>query len=381
MTRIPFFAHDLGDAEVAAFAAALRDPILTTGRAVAEFERRFAHTLAIPHAVATTSCTGALHLALLAHGIGPGDEVLTTPMTFIATATAILQAGASPVFVDVEPATGNLDVTRIEGSITPRTKAIMPVHLFGQMCDMRAIRTVADRHALVVIEDAAHCVEGTRDGIRPGMLSEAACFSFYATKSLTSGEGGALITRDGALADQLRLLRLHGMTSSAAEREREGYEHWDMVAMGWKYNMDNLQAAILLPQITRLAAHHERRTRLAHRYRELLANVPRVSMPSVVAKVDHAWHVFAIWIDAANRDAVIRGLEREGVGVTINYRPVHLTRYFRDNFDGAPGQFPHAERIGGATISLPLYGSMPDDHVDAVVARLTQVLAALPTST
>jgi len=381
MTRIPFFVHDLGDTEVAAFADALRDPILTTGRAVAEFEGRFADALAMPHAVATTSCTGALHLALLAHGIGPGDEVVTTPMTFIATATAILQSGARPVFVDVEPTTGNLDATRIEAAITPRTKAIMPVHLFGQMCDMRAIRAIADRHALVVIEDAAHCVEGTRDGVRPGMLSEAACFSFYATKSLTSGEGGALVTRDASLADQVRLLRLHGMTSSAAEREREGYAHWDMVTMGWKYNMDNLQAAILLPQLERLGASHERRTQLARRYQELLVGLRGISMPTVAADVRHAWHIFAIWIDTANRDAIIQGLEREAVGVTINYRPVHLTRYFRETFGGTPGQFPHAERIGATTISLPLYGTMPEAHVDEVAARLARVLADPPTST
>src|SRR5262249_36398660 len=219
MIPIPFFQHDLGTEEVEAFRVALAGPILTTGDAVASFERRLADFLAVPHAIGMTSCTAALHLALLALGIGPGDEVLTTPMPFIATPTAILQAGARPVFVDVEPDTGNLDAARLETVIGPRTRAIMPVHLFGQMCDMRAIRAIADRHRLVVIEDAAHCLEGLRDGIRPGMLSEAACFSFYATKSITAGEGGAVITRDAALAERLHLLRQQGLTSSAAERE------------------------------------------------------------------------------------------------------------------------------------------------------------------
>jgi UDP-4-amino-4-deoxy-L-arabinose-oxoglutarate aminotransferase len=210
MTPIPFFQHDLGAAELEAVAAVLRGTILTTGDTVAEFERRFAATLGAAHAVGVTSCTAALHLALLAAGVGPGDEVLTTPLTFIATATAIVQAGARPVFVDVEPDSGNLDATRLATAITPRTRAIVPVHLFGQMCDMRAIRAVADRHRLALIEDAAHCPEGARDGVRPGELGDAACFSFYATKSITAGEGGALVTRAADLADRARLLRQQG---------------------------------------------------------------------------------------------------------------------------------------------------------------------------
>jgi UDP-4-amino-4-deoxy-L-arabinose-oxoglutarate aminotransferase len=375
-TPIPFFHHDLGAVEVEAFAEALKGPILTTGETVAAFERRFADHLGLPHAVGVTSCTAALHLALAALGIGPGDEVVTTPLTFVATATAILQAGARPVFVDVEPDTGNLDAARLEAAITPRTKAIVPVHLFGQMCDMRAIRAVADRHRLAVVEDAAHCVEGRREGVGPGQLAEAACFSFYATKSLTAGEGGALATRDGALAERVRLLRLHGMTSSAAERERHGYRHWDMVTMGWKYNMDNLQAAILLPQLGRLEANWRRRTMLATRYLERLGGVPQVAVPRVRPEVRHAWHIFAIWIDGGHRDAVIAGLEREAVGVTVNYRPVHLTSWFRRTFGHEPGAFPIAEWIGEATISLPLYASMPEAHVDEVVARLGRVLGA-----
>jgi dTDP-4-amino-4,6-dideoxygalactose transaminase len=378
MTRIPFYRHDLGAPEVEAFRAALEGPILTTGETVAEFERRFATAIGSRHAVGVTSCTGGLHLALLALGIGPGDEVITTPMTFIATATAILQAGARPVFVDVEPDTGNLDASRVEEAITPRTRAIMPVHLFGQLCDMRALRAVADRHGIAIVEDAAHAIEGRRDGVRPGDLSEAACFSFYATKSLTAGEGGAIACRDGALAEQLRLLRLHGMTSSAAARERSGYEPWDMVAMGWKYNMDNLQAAILLPQLERLRANWERRQALAARYVEQLRRIDRVSVPAVRDGVDHAWHLFVVWVDGVERNAVVAGLEREEVGVTVNYPPVHLTSWFRRAYGYRPGAFPAAERIGAAAITLPLYATMPPAHVDAVVERLARVVGRLP---
>jgi UDP-4-amino-4-deoxy-L-arabinose-oxoglutarate aminotransferase len=267
-------------------------------------------------------------------------------------------------------------VTRLEAAVTPRTRAVVPVHLFGQMCDMRALRTVADRHGLAVIEDAAHCVEGARDGVRPGMLSEAACFSFYATKSLTSGEGGAVVTRDRRLADELRLLRLHGMTSSANERERRGYQPWDMVVMGWKYNMDNLQAAMLIPQLARLAPNLRRRAALAARYVERLRGVDGVRLPAVLPGVEHAWHLFTIWVEGRDRDAVVAELGRAEVGVTVNYPPVHLTRYFRDTFAYEPGLFPIAERIGAATVSLPFYASMPEADVDEVVARLAGILEA-----
>ncbi|HEX6513902.1 MAG TPA: DegT/DnrJ/EryC1/StrS family aminotransferase, partial [Chloroflexota bacterium] len=237
--KVPFFRHDLGRDELDSVAEVIQGLILTTGDTVARFEQEFASCLGRKHALGVTSCTGALHLSLLGLGVGPGDEVITTPMTFIATATSILEAGATPVFVDVEPGTGNLDAARVEVAITERTKAIMPVHLYGQMCDMRALRQIADRHKLFIVEDAAHCVEGTRDGIRPGELGDTACFSFYATKNLTCGEGGAVVTDDSELAERLRLLRLHGMTKNAFDRYREGYQHWDMVMLGWKYNMDN----------------------------------------------------------------------------------------------------------------------------------------------
>lgn len=373
--RIPFFQHDLGAPELEALAAALRDAILTTGDTVAEFERRFAARLDVPHAVGVTSCTAALHLALLAVGVQPGDEVITTPMTFVATATAILQAGARPVFVDVEPDTGNLDATRVEAAIGPRTRAIVPVHLFGQMCDMRALRAIADRHDLAIVEDAAHCIEGRRDGAGVGALSEAACFSFYATKNMTSGEGGAIVTRDAARAAHLRLLRQQGLTTGAAERERHGYRHRDMVTMGWKYNMYNLQAALLLPQLGRLDANLARRRALAARYAARLADVPHVVVPPVAPGVEHAWHVFAVRTDGVARDALVGALQDAGVGVTVHYYPpVHLTGYFRDAFGHRPGSHPVAERIAATTLSLPFYPTMPASLVDEVAQRMARCI-------
>ena len=203
---------------------------------------------------------------MLAYGIGPGDEVITTPMTFIATANAVIHAGATPVFVDVEPETGNINANLIENAITSRTKAILPVHLYGQMCDMKKIRKIADKNHLVVIEDAAHAIEVNRDEIRPGELGDAACFSFYPTKSITSGEGGAIATNNEGISEKLTKLRLHGMSKGAAERYSRRYEHWDMEMLGWKYNMDNIQAALLLNQLEHVEEFRDRREEICQKY-------------------------------------------------------------------------------------------------------------------
>jgi dTDP-4-amino-4,6-dideoxygalactose transaminase len=374
-TDVPFFQHDLGQAELDAIAEVLRGPLLTTGATVAAFEQRFAAELGVRHALGLTSCTGALHLSLLALDVGPGAEVITTPMTFIATATAIIEAGARPVFVDVEADTGLLDPARVEAAITPRTRAIMPVHLYGQMCDMRALRELAERHGLCLIEDAAHCIEGERDGVRPGQLGDSACFSFYATKNITCGEGGAVVCHDERLRDKLRLLRLHGMTKSAADRVREGYAHWDMVVLGWKYNMDNIQAAMLLPQLDRLAANWERRHALVQRYEAALADVPGVTWPATRPGVKHAHHLFPVWVAPARRDRVIGALQRHGIGSVVNYRAIHLLSYFREQLGHPAGSFPNAERIGDSTLSLPLYPNMPVGHVERTCAALREIMS------
>jgi UDP-4-amino-4-deoxy-L-arabinose-oxoglutarate aminotransferase len=366
--------HDLGKAELDAVAEVLANPILTTGAWVERFERRFADYLKVRQAIGVTSCTGALHLALLALGIGPGDEAITTPMTFIATATAILEAGAQPVFVDVERETGNLDVRNIEPAITERTRAIIPVHLYGQMCDMRAIRKIADSYGLKVIEDAAHCVEGTRDGLRTGQLSDAACYSFYATKNLTCGEGGALVTNDDDLAAKVRLLRLHGMDKNANDRHREGYKHWDMSMFGWKYNMDNIQAALLLPQMDRLEENWHKRRKLAEYYDGLLWDIPNVSRPKTLPEVEHAFHIFSAWIGEGKRDHVVSELQQAGINVMVNYRAIHLLTYFSETYGFRPGSFPVAESIGDASLSLPFYPTMPLEHVDRVIEVLRDIL-------
>ncbi|MBW1784705.1 MAG: DegT/DnrJ/EryC1/StrS family aminotransferase, partial [Deltaproteobacteria bacterium] len=258
-TRVEFFRHDLGETEIRSVARALEGIFLTAGPLTQKFEASFAEFLDCRTVVGAWSCTAALFLVLKALDIGEGDEVLTTPMTFVATPNAILEAGATPVFVDVEETTGNMNVKLIERAIGPKTKAIMPVHLYGHMCDMERLHEIAAAHGLHIIEDAAHCIEGERDGIRPGQLSDAACFSFYATKNMTSGEGGAIATNDSELADKLRLLRSHGMNKEAAGRYTETYQHWDMVCMGYKANMFDIQAALLLPQLSRIKSNLRKR--------------------------------------------------------------------------------------------------------------------------
>jgi dTDP-4-amino-4,6-dideoxygalactose transaminase len=372
--RVAFYRHDLGKPELDLVAEVLSGEILTTGEYVGRFERKFAECLGARHALAVSSCTGGLHVSLLALGIGDGDEVITTPMTFIASSTAILEAGATPVFVDVEPDTGNMDVSLVEAAITPRTKAILPVHLYGLMCDMRALRAIADRHNLKIIEDAAHCVEGVRDDVRPGELGDTACFSFYATKNLTCGEGGAIVAGDKELYERMRLLHLHGMTKTAYDRSREGYTHWDMVELGWKYNMSNIEAAILLPQFERMASKLEQRVQLARHYDEVLADVSEAVRPGNREGALHARHLYAVRVAPDKRDRIIEALKAVGIGCVVNYRAIHLLKYFRERYGYKPGDFPAAEMIGDGTISLPFYPGMPPSDVDYVVESLKQAI-------
>ena len=370
---IPFFQHDLGKAELDAIARVFAGPILTTGEEVARFEAVFADYLGRRHCVGLTSCTGALHLALLALGIGTGDEVITTPATFVATATAILSTGARPVFVDVEGDTGNLDATLVEAAITSRTKAILPVHLYGLMADMRRLRAIADHYDLRIVEDAAHCIEGARDGVRPGELADAACFSFYATKNITCGEGGALVTDDPELDRKVRRLRLHGIDKPCADR-LGGHQHWDMPTFGWKYNMDNIQAAMLLPQIPRIDEKWRRRESLAALYAEKLSGISGVRLLASRPEARHARHLLPVRVP--DRDRTILELQERGISAMVNYRAITSLTYFRAELGCEPGRFPEAERLGEEVLSLPFYPTMPDAHVEIVAKALSAISIA-----
>ena len=373
--RIEFFRHSLGDQEKARILAVLDGDILTTGQAVAEAEAALADYLGAAEVVCLDSCTAALHLALLAHDIGPGDEVIVPAMTFIATANAVLMTGATPVFADVDARTGLITPETIAPRITPRTKAVIPVHLYGLLCDMEALGEFAERRNLVLIEDSAHCIEARRGAVRPGSHSRAACLSFYATKNITCGEGGALVTNDRNLARRVRTLSLHGMTASAADRYHGRYRHWDMEVLGWKYNLDNLRASLLLPQIERLDTMCARRRAIAARYDEAFSGLGGVDFPVALDPAWSARHLYTIWVDPDRRDATLAGLQDRGIGVAVNYRAVPLLRYFAQRFGYRRGDFPVAESMGDRTISLPLYPRLSDEEVERVIAAVADMVA------
>jgi dTDP-4-amino-4,6-dideoxygalactose transaminase len=377
MARVEFYRHALTEDDIAAVADTLRSVFLTTGPRAALFEQEFAKYLGVDHAAAVSSCTSALYLCLRALNIGPGDEVITTPMTFIATSNAIMHAGATPVFVDVEPDTGNLDAAAVERAITSRTRAVIPVHLYGLMADVRSLDEICRRHKLMMIEDAAHATEAVRDGLRPGQLGRAACFSFYATKNLTCGEGGAVATNDPALADSVRRLRSHGMSKEAAGRYTGRYQHWDMLTLGYKANLSDINAALLVGQLPRLDAQLVRREAIARRYEAAFAGMPGIGFPIVRPGATSARHLFTIWTPPQRRDEFLAQLQERGIGVAVNYRAVHLLSFYREQFGFTPGGFPNAERIGDSTLTLPLYPRMTDDDVDQVIAAVAQVATAL----
>src|SRR5687767_8109520 len=376
--KVEFYKHNLDEADIARMVDVCRGVFLTTGQQTREFEEAFAAYLGAKHAVGLTSCTAALHLALLALDVGPGDEVITTPMTFAATSNTIIYTGATPVFVDVEPVTGLIDPDAVQRAITKKTKAIIAVHLYGLMADMRRLKAVADAAGVALVEDCAHAIESARDGVRPGELSQASCFSFYATKNITSGEGGALVTNDERIANRVRILRSHGMSANAADRYTSTYRHWDLETLGWKYNMTNIQAAMLLGQLARIDTLWDARERLARRYEAALSGADGVRFPIVPDGAKSARHLFTIWVSAERRDHVLSELQARGIGVAVNYRAVHLLKYYRERFGFTRGMFPEAERIGDATVTLPLYTKLTTEQVDYVAENVKAIAALTP---
>lgn len=372
MKRIEFFKHCIDKRDIERVNTVLESIFLTTGKEVEEFEQRFSQYTGRRYTVGLTSCTAGLHLSLIALGIGPGDQVITTPMSFCATANAILQAGAQPVFVDVEEDTGNLNTELIESAITENTKAVMPVHLYGQMCDMKSIKEAVKKYNLKVIEDAAHAIEALRDGIRVGQLSDTVCFSFYPTKSITSGEGGAVCTDNRKMAENLKMLRFHGIDKVAADRYTKHYRHWDMPVFGWKYNMDNIQAALLIGQLGRIEDLWHKRDILWRIYQEELNDIKDVRFLKTLLNVKHARHLFTILVPPEKRDALLQALQNCGIGLAVNYRPIHLLKYYRETFGYSEGDFPVAEEIGKRTISLPLYPSLEEEQVRYIVKVLKE---------
>ncbi len=382
--KVEFYRHQLGEDEASSWRRVLDTLFLTLGPQVAAFEQELARYLVrdregatAPHVVGTNACSMGLLIALRALDVGPGDEVITTPMTFAATANAILHLGATPRFVDVEAATGLIDPAAVRAAVGPKTVGILPVHLYGQLADMRALRALADRHGLFMVEDSAHGIEMERDGVRPGDLSEAAVFSFYATKNLTCGDGGAVATRDARIADRLRRLRNHGVSKAATERHGNLYQHWDLAELGFKANLTDLDAALLRPQIAHLDAKRALREAVALRYeshlRERIADL--TATPPAGQKVPwlmerrgrSTHHLFTIHARLGERDALLTKLGAAGIGTAVNYRAIHLLTYLAESLHIPRGALPVAEEIGDRTISLPMYPTLEKEEQDRVV--------------
>lgn len=371
--QIDFYRHSLDQEDIAAAVETLHSLFLTSGPVCQQFEDSFADHVGLRRAVSLNSCTAALHLGFLALGVGPGDEVITTPMTFIASATSIIHTGATPVLADVEPDTGLLSPDAAESAITNKTKAILPVHLYGAMADMKSFSSIADKHGLDILEDSAHCIEGERDGVRPGQLSKGACYSFYATKNLTCGEGGAFGTNDEEVAEKVRLLRQHGMNKEAADRYSGKFKHWDMIELGWKYNLSDINASLLIHQMGRLASLWRQRRDVHTLYTDALGNIPEVAVPPVEGK--SAYHLFTVQVPEASRDDLLAYLTDRQVGVAVNYRAIHTLSWFTKRFGYLPEDFPNAYRFGLRTLSLPFYPGLEEEKIHHVAELIRSFFA------
>jgi dTDP-4-amino-4,6-dideoxygalactose transaminase len=368
---LPFALPDIGDDEIAEVVDTLKSGWITTGPKAKRFEQAFADFLGDPQieCIAVNSATAGLHLALEAVGLGPGDEVITTTHTFTATAEVVRYLGADVKLVDIDPATMNIDIAAIEAAITPRTKAILPVHYAGLACDMLAILDIARRHGLRVIEDAAHALPTTLEKELIGTLgSDATVFSFYANKTMTTGEGGMLVTRNPELAKRARVMRLHGISRDAFDRFTSKVPSWyyEIVAPGFKYNLTDIAAAIGLHQIKRVKAFQERREQIAMAYLDAFKDLPMILPPKAPDGDMHSWHLFVVRLQSQARDAFIEGLYAHGIGSSVHYVPLHLQPYWRDRYQLRPEQFPQSQRAYERLVSLPIYSGMTDGDVERV---------------
>jgi len=375
---IPYARPSIGEDEIAEVVACLQSGWLSTGPRAQRFEQALAERLGVRHALGASSGTAALHLAVLAAGVRPGDEVITTPMTWVSTANVLLHAGAKPVFADVEPGTLNLDPRRVVEAVTPRTRALLPVHFAGQPCDERALAEIARAHGLRVIEDAAHALGASYEGRPIGTLADATMFSFHPAKNLTTGEGGALVTDDDALAERARRLRFHGIEQTPESRfAGRGAAGYDVLEAGFKYNFTDLQAAIGLHQLARLDAMNARRRALAGQYVAQLADLPWAEPLATAPYVhEHAWHlmVVALRVEAldATRDQVLAELREAGVGAGLHFVPLHLQTLYRPMADAS--RLPVATDAHLRILSLPLFPDMRDEDVTMVVDTLGRIL-------
>ncbi|MBD2355844.1 DegT/DnrJ/EryC1/StrS family aminotransferase [Tolypothrix sp. FACHB-123] len=379
---LPFALPDIGEEEIAEVLDSLRSGWLTTGPKTKRFETDFAEFIGNDvEAIAVNSATSGLHLALEALGVGVGDEVITTTYTFTATAEVIRYLGANPVFVDIDPQTLNIDPTKIEAVITPKTKAIIPVHYGGLAADMQPIFNIARKHNLKVVEDAAHAIPTTYKGELIGSLeSDATVYSFYATKTIATGEGGMLVTRNPEIAQRCRVMRLHGISRDAFDRytSTKPSWHYEVIAPGFKYNMTDLAASLGIHQLKKAWMLQQQRAKIAALYDEHLQNLPLILPPKVPGDDIHSWHLYVIRLDDTvkiSRNSFIEQMATRGIGCSVHYIPLHLHPYWRDTYNLRPEDFPIALSTYERIVSLPIYTRMTLDDVERAIAAIKEILA------
>jgi dTDP-4-amino-4,6-dideoxygalactose transaminase len=367
------------EAEIEEVVATLRSGWLGTGPKVQEFENEFKVYKQSPYAVALNSCTASIHLSILAAGIGPRDEVITTPMTFCSTVNAIIHSGATPVLADCDMETQCIDPHSIRSKITPKTKAILPVHFAGNACDMSAIMDIAGEYQLKIIEDCAHAIETTYQGKPVGTFGDYGCFSFYATKNIVTGEGGMVIVKHKEDNDKIRILALHGMTADAWKRfSDEGFKHYQVVCPGFKCNMMDIQAALGIHQLKRVDRNLQRREKIWQKYNESFAAL-NITLPSPPApKIRHAYHLYTILIDkdkvGISRDEFLSAMHRENIGTGVHYLSIPEHPFYQTTFGWKPEDYPNAMKIGRETVSLPLSAKLADSDVDSVILAVKKIL-------
>ena len=377
-TYLIFGSPMIGEEEIAEVVDSLRSGWVGTGPKVQRFEQLLADYVGSAHCRCLSSCTAALILSMRVLGIGPGDEVLVPAMTFVASANAVEHAGATPVLVDSEPGTGLIDLDAAEAAITPRTKAIMPVHLAGRPVDLDRLNSIRDRHGIKIIEDAAHALGTEWHGRRIGSHGNVAAFSFYVTKNVTTIEGGALATDDAEIAAEVERLGLHGLSLGAWQRFSDsGFRHYEVVTPGFKYNMTDVQAAVGLHQLPKLDAWIDRRAQLWERYDGLLADLPLQTPPIPEPDTRHARHLYQVNVEpeaGITRDELLDRLQKRKIGTGVHYRGVHLHPFYRDTYGLVPEAFPVATQISDRTLSLPLSPKVTDADQDDVVEALRDAL-------
>jgi dTDP-4-amino-4,6-dideoxygalactose transaminase len=377
--RIPFHQADIGEEEIAALAEVIHSGWLTMGPKTIEFEHEFAKYVGASYAVAVSSCTAALHLALDAIGLRPDDEVLVPTTTFTATAAVITHTGARPVLVDIDRRTLNIDVRDAARWLTRRTRAVIPVHFAGQPCDMQEIHAFAEKAGLRIIEDAAHALPAIYRGRMVGTLSEFTAFSFYATKTITTGEGGMITTGNPEAAERMRMMRLHGIGHDGWKRySPNGSWYYEVHEAGYKYNFTDLQAAMGLVQLKKCDAMCEARRRIAARYSSAFRAVEALEVPSVLDDRSTSWHLYVLRLRLErlriDRDEFIRSLAQRGIRASVHFIPLHLQPYYQKAFGYRPGNFPKAEGEYARSISLPIYPTMKEGEVEYVIAAVTEIV-------